>query len=42
MVAAWELHHTRFDPAEGDAAELAGALVTLAGHPTGAAILWAE
>ena len=42
VVAAWELHHTRFDPAESDAAGLAGALTELAGHPTAAAILWAE
>ena len=42
LVQAWELHHTRFDPAEGDAAVLTGALAKLAAHPTASAILWAE
>lgn len=42
LVQAWELHNTRFDPVEGDATELAGALAKLAAHPTAAVILWAE
>ena len=42
LVQAWELHNTRFDPVEGDATELAGALKAFAEHPTAAAILWAE
>ena len=42
LVTAWELHYTRFDPAEGSVPELAGALTELAEHPTAAAILWAE
>ncbi len=42
VVAAWELHSTRFDPAESGAPELADALTTLAEHPTAAAVLWAE
>ncbi|QJW94209.1 thiamine pyrophosphate-binding protein [Frigoriglobus tundricola] len=42
VVAAWELHSTRFDPAEGGATELTGALSTLAEHPAAAAVLWAE
>ena len=42
LVRAWEVPHTRFDPAEGDATELAGALKALAGHTTAAALLWAE
>jgi len=42
IVAAWELPHARFDPAEAEAAELAGVLKSLADQPTPAAILWAE
>jgi sulfopyruvate decarboxylase TPP-binding subunit len=42
LVAAWELSHTRFDPAEADAASLASVLKTLADQPTAAALLWAE
>jgi sulfopyruvate decarboxylase TPP-binding subunit len=42
LVAAWELPHTRFDPAEATAGELAFALKALADQPTPAAILWAE
>lgn len=42
VVAAWELPHTRFDPAEADAAGLASALKALVDQPTAAALLWAE
>jgi sulfopyruvate decarboxylase TPP-binding subunit len=42
LVAAWELPHARFDPAEADAASAAVALRSLADQPTAAAILWAE
>ena len=42
VVAAWELPHTRFDPAEADAPALASALKALADQPTAAALLWAE
>ena len=42
LVEAWELPHTRFDPAEGDAVELAAALTALAGSTAASAILWAE
>ena len=42
VVAAWEIPHTRFDPAEAEAAELAGALKSLVDQPTAAALLWAE
>ena len=42
VVAAWELPHTRFDPAEADANALAAALKALVDQPTPAAILWAE
>lgn len=42
LVQAWELSHTRFDPADADAAALAGALKALVDQPTPAAILWAE
>jgi sulfopyruvate decarboxylase TPP-binding subunit len=42
LVAAWELPHTRFDPAEADVASLASALKALADQPTAAALLWAE
>jgi sulfopyruvate decarboxylase TPP-binding subunit len=42
LVEAWELPHTRFDPAEADAASLASALKALADQPTAAALLWAE
>jgi sulfopyruvate decarboxylase TPP-binding subunit len=42
LVAAWELPHTRFDPAEADAAAASAALKSLADQPTAAAILWAE
>jgi sulfopyruvate decarboxylase TPP-binding subunit len=42
VVAAWELPHTRFDPAEAGPVELAAALKALADQPTPAAILWAE
>ena len=42
VVAAWEVPHTRFDPAEADAAELAGALKALSDQPTAAVLLWAE
>ncbi len=42
LVEAWELPHTRFDPAEASALELTGALKALVDQPTPAAILWAE
>ena len=42
VAQAWELPHTRFDPAESDSHALAGALKELADQPTAAAILWAE
>ncbi len=42
LVEAWELHRTRFDPAESDTTALAQTLMLLAGHPTAAALLWAE
>ncbi len=42
LVQAWELPHTRFDPAEGDATQLVTALNTLAMSVTASAILWAE
>jgi sulfopyruvate decarboxylase TPP-binding subunit len=42
VVAAWELHRTRFDPTESDAPALAAALRALADHPTAAALLWDE
>ena len=42
VIAAWELPHTRFDPAEADTAALAGALKALVDQPTAAALLWAE
>jgi len=42
VVAAWEVPHTRFDPAEADPAALAGALKALVDQPTAAALLWAE
>ena len=42
VVAAWELPHTRFDPAEADTASLASTLKALADQPTPAALLWAE
>ena len=42
LVQAWELPHTRFDPVEGSAADLAAALNTLVGNATASAILWAE
>ena len=42
LVEAWELPHTRFDPAEADATSLASALKALADQPTAAALLWAE
>ncbi len=42
LVAAWELPHARFDPAEADVAELAGAMKSLVDQPTAAALLWAE
>ena len=42
VVAAWELPHTRFDPAEADATGLASALKALVDQPTAAALLWAE
>jgi sulfopyruvate decarboxylase TPP-binding subunit len=42
VIAAWELPHTRFDPAEAGTTELAAALKALADQPTSAAILWAE
>jgi sulfopyruvate decarboxylase TPP-binding subunit len=42
VVVAWELPHTRFDPAVADAQQLGAALKSLADQPTPAAILWAE
>lgn len=42
VVAAWELPHTRFDPAEAGAAGLSSALKALVDQPTAAALLWAE
>ena len=42
VVAAWEVPHTRFDPAEAGPAALAGALKSLVDQPTAAALLWAE
>lgn len=42
IVAAWELPHTRFDPADADTTAAAVALKSLADQPTAAAILWAE
>jgi sulfopyruvate decarboxylase TPP-binding subunit len=42
VVSAWELPHTRFDPAEADATALTAALKALVDQPTAAAILWAE
>lgn len=42
LVEAWELPHTRFDPTDADAAQLASALRTLAAASSAAAILWAE
>jgi sulfopyruvate decarboxylase TPP-binding subunit len=42
VAAAWELPHTRFDPAEADTAALASALKSLVDQPTAAALLWAE
>src|SRR5687768_14626556 len=42
VVAAWELPHARFDPAEADSKALAAALKALVDQPTPAAILWAE
>jgi sulfopyruvate decarboxylase TPP-binding subunit len=42
VVAAWELPHTRFDPAEAGPREVAAAVKALADQPTPAAILWAE
>jgi sulfopyruvate decarboxylase TPP-binding subunit len=42
LVAAWELPHTRFDPAGADPGQLAAALKALGDQPTAAALLWAE
>jgi hypothetical protein len=42
LVQAWEVPHARFDPADADVAELAGALKALVDQPTAAALLWAE
>lgn len=42
VVAAWELPHTRFDPAEAEPAALASVLKALIDQPTAAALLWAE
>ena len=42
LVDAWELPHTRFDPAEASAEQLAAALQALTVAPTASAILWAE
>jgi sulfopyruvate decarboxylase TPP-binding subunit len=42
LAEAWELDHAPFDPAEGDATEVALALRKLAEAPTASALLWAE
>ena len=42
VVAAWDLPHTRFDPAEADPAGLASSLKAFVDQPTAAALLWAE